>query len=1025
MKNNLPFPKCVYLFVFSIGIIQAFAQLSPVVLPLYENFEKAQGAFAQDSNCIYCDTNIQFDARFIVPGFFQKEISFNYGYSNTSIGANDSVSALLHGQNSVNALRATIDMSNYDTSDASSVLLSFFHYDHYDEVHPEDEVLIKGTASSPWISIYNLGRNGVDGEWVEASNINISEILRANNQNFSSSFKIRFTHKDNDFDVLNDGISIDDILLEEVSCAPVSEVKMLNATNKAVDVSWKPGSNLALTEIYYAPSGYHPASFTGIRRYANSSSGFLSLNSLAANTCYDFYFRNICGLGDSSKWIGPLEFCTNCELIKLPYFENFDGLTTGVTGNLGNCWVSSIRADINITTTSTGPGIPYFFKGNRNAGTTTPLGPFNQASAGYGAYILGNRGTSNAADTTYLELNAPVDLSSMASPELRFSYHILTFSSPIANNQLLVQVDSGNGWHNLQNIVGPYQNSRSAPWRNAVISLNQYQGLVRIRFRSINDYYVNHVAIDNIAIDKPLTCERPNLVQASAISQNSATISFNSNVGSAVPHEISYGPNLIIPQNGVKSVFTGSSLNITNLVSGQQYCVFLRNLCATGDTSYWSKMYCFNTECPPINAPYSQNFDSLTATPMPLCWRAIGPQTDTTVHIVSSTDQGISMPSPPFGVEINDGVSPVMLVSPKFADLKSGLNRIRFKAAYEISASYFPDDTLFIGTLTDVNNPGSFKRLTYLNILPPRGQFQEYIIDLTDTALLDNNVHLAFKYGTDLRSRFEYYIDDFAYEEISACPRPSGLVVTDSTCADVELIWTSPNNTSVLKYETKNNGQTITTHVGHVTSPYLVQGLDYWKKYNFFIADTCSGDTSVFFGPVAGSPDDDHLPTAKLVVLKDSTYAGVTYLTLDGSQSVDAKWYDWDFGDGRTATGPVVNITFTKSGLATIVLRVRNSCFKNDTALFRYQVISLDEKRLSQILVYPNPTKGAVTVDLGEEYLSFTHFDVYNSIGQLVSSKPIDKQNTIELNLIGPPGMYLIKVYGKLSREMKFKVLKE
>lgn len=986
----------------------AYGQLVPVTLPLYENFEGASGSYTSATNCIHCDSLIQFDARFQYPG---NEISFNYGYSNTFYNSQDSVGALLHSQNSVSYLRATIDMSNYDTSDANIVLLSFFHYSHYDEPHFEDAVYARGTDSSAWIRIYDLAATGVDAEWVEARNINISEYFKNNNQNFSSTFQLRFGHLDNDFNIMNDGRSIDDISLEEVSCVPPSGLNPVTKLDTSMTFSWRKASANVQTEFWYGTTNFRALAQSGYLSRTNKDT--LVINNLNPGTCYEFWYRHICGSNDSSKWVGPFEYCTNCPIQSLPYYTSFDTLQPGQRGRLGNCWTSYTDRAFNHTSTSA--SLPYQFETNMGVGPLTSHGPYYHAGTGVGGYVTTLGSTIYTNDTAFFELNTPMDLSGSVNPVISFSYHILN-SLTYPGHKLAVQVDSGLGWQTIAVVNKPDAASRVDAWQDTTLSLGSYQGLVRVRFLSEQIYGVSHVALDEIGFHNAVTCFEPTNLIASNISSTSADIYFDTISSPTISYELSYVAGSGNPSLGTKISVTGHSATLTGLTPGTNYCVYARAICSISDTSKWSYSTCFSTQCTTLTQPYSQSFDITLPPSLPSCWTGVGATPNFTVALADSTDTGVQFPSSPYGVEINDGPFPLtMLVGPAFSDLKSGLNQVRFKLAYEYPMSSFPRDTLYLGTVVSPDSPATFVKYDYIDVQPPYNQFREYTVEFTDSSLLKGGEHIAFAYSNSGNgTNAEYYIDDFYYESISPCSRPSTLAAIDSGCQSITLSWGPSNGNSILYFQQLGNTGFwgLNDTISFISSPYTVSGLNSAKQYRFYVADTCGRDTSAYLGTVVASPDYNIRPRAKISVLKDSTYQGVTHLELDGEKSYEAILYNWDFGNGSRAFTKKANTTYTQSGPVTITLAVRNDCSKWDTTQMVYQVIGLQEAFYDpQLRIFPNPTSEYITIEMGEGYRSYESLQVVNSIGQVVDERNLGKTRSVNLNLGGVKGFYTLRLF--------------
>ncbi|MEQ3662892.1 MAG: T9SS type A sorting domain-containing protein, partial [Flavobacterium sp.] len=106
-----------------------------------------------------------------------------------------------------------------------------------------------------------------------------------------------------------------------VSCARPTSVKYVEGGNTltSATLSWNPsgGSNV---DFEYGLYGYTQGS--GINSFTNVSSPYV-LNSLSANTVYDFYVRTNCGAGYST-WNGPYAFATQFDAANVPYNTSYE-----------------------------------------------------------------------------------------------------------------------------------------------------------------------------------------------------------------------------------------------------------------------------------------------------------------------------------------------------------------------------------------------------------------------------------------------------------------------------------------------------------------------------------------------------------------------------------------------------------------------------------------------------------------------------------------------------------------------------
>ena len=64
---------------------------------------------------------------------------------------------------------------------------------------------------------------------------------------------------------------------------------------------------------------------------------------LTENTEYDLYIREICRRGDTSIWIGPIEFKTPCVAERAPFSEDFDN---GAANLVPECWAEYKTYDL-------------------------------------------------------------------------------------------------------------------------------------------------------------------------------------------------------------------------------------------------------------------------------------------------------------------------------------------------------------------------------------------------------------------------------------------------------------------------------------------------------------------------------------------------------------------------------------------------------------------------------------------------------------------------------------------------------
>ncbi len=201
----------------------------PITLPLLEDFETATSN-AYQTNTIGLSGLDKWDYN----------NNGNYGrartFVNTGIAKSGSKAITLDvsaysATGSENSLTGTFNLSNYDTA-LHDIRLTFWFKHHGQVNNSFNKVWIRGNDTAPWIQVYDLDQHKpyLAGEWKLASSIEITDVLKSNQQQFSTSFQIKFVQKGNfsmGDDKSTEGFTFDDIQLFEVQ----NDVAAITITN--------------------------------------------------------------------------------------------------------------------------------------------------------------------------------------------------------------------------------------------------------------------------------------------------------------------------------------------------------------------------------------------------------------------------------------------------------------------------------------------------------------------------------------------------------------------------------------------------------------------------------------------------------------------------------------------------------------------------------------------------------------------------------------------------------------------------
>ena len=182
-----------------------------------------------------------------------------------------------------------------------------------------------------------------------------------------------------------------------------------------------------------------------------------------------------------------------------------------------------------------------------------------------------------------------VDISALASPQLSFD-HFSYYSGTVApsNNDLFVEVWDGTAWNTVLTRSVDIQG-----WQNIPVSLaglNYTPTLVRVRFRtesggSGQDFYLDQL-IDNVCFEEAPSCPEPIAFVLNSTTVNDVNFGWTDNAG-ASNWQIEYGSPGFAQGTGTSVIASTNPYTLSGLSSSTNYEVYIRAICASGDTSAW------------------------------------------------------------------------------------------------------------------------------------------------------------------------------------------------------------------------------------------------------------------------------------------------------------------------------------------------------------------------------------------------------------------------------------------------------
>jgi uncharacterized repeat protein (TIGR01451 family) len=447
------------------------------------------------------------------------------------------------------------------------------------------------------------------------------------------------------------------------SCLIPTSLSTSNITDQSATVSWTNTTSASTWEVAVVLAG-SAAPSSGTTTNTNSN---YSLNNLVPNTAYRIYVRTDCGNGTFSSWSSPALFsttpsCATPTLLSITNISNNAATATWADpGNIAN-WEYAIQL-------SSIPTIPT--SGTLTNSTTVSLSSLNNLTS-YKLYI---RAVCN--NLTYSAWSIPVTFTTLYTPVVsplcgqqfldngglsgnyannaNDSYTIcptnpgevvtVTFSSfeieanfdglYVYNGSSITspQISSANLAANIPGgIPGAY-------WGTTIpgpFTSSDPSGCLTFRFRS--DNFLNKMGWNaNVECLPMATCTRPSAPIVTGITGNNATVSWTEN-GNAIQWEV-----LVLPATSAAPLQTANGTSTTinpfqlsGLLYSTAYKVYVKSICGTNDSSYWSNATSFTTNATNCLAPTNSVINSLTGTSANLSWIQNGNASLWEVYLVTS-----------------------------------------------------------------------------------------------------------------------------------------------------------------------------------------------------------------------------------------------------------------------------------------------------------------------------------------------------------------------------------------------------
>jgi len=309
------------------------------------------------------------------------------------------------------------------------------------------------------------------------------------------------------------------------------------------------------------------------------------------------FVKAVCSTDDESPWSVAATTKTFCMPVnELPYTENFDqyGFQTGRP----DCW-----------------SFPVTFN-------TYPKIYLND----YGYYGMETMALVFASDT----LTSPVAVTPAFDADihsLRAQFRISADHNYIAGCMEVGVMSDPNDMATYEP-VQVFSIHEWETWEDCSVDFRftNLTGTGRyIAFRQVGTHDDLELWLDDLVVFQAPDCDAPGALTATAISTNSATLTFQPAEPSNSQWEYVVCTGSASPNTSSPTAIINTTFDISNLAEGVTYRIYVRTVCATNAYSGWSEPLTITTDCDLIGQlPYSETFDTYgtdSETAFPDCWR--------------------------------------------------------------------------------------------------------------------------------------------------------------------------------------------------------------------------------------------------------------------------------------------------------------------------------------------------------------------------------------------------------------------
>jgi len=695
----------------------------------------------------------------------------------------------------------------------------------------------------------------------------------------------------------------DDLWIEEIpNCDSPTDLVISNVTTTEATLTWTEGDSETAWEVYIVPEG---TGIIGQTPYPVTNTPTLQVTSLNAASKYDVYLRAVCpGGGHSSYLTGSIT--TQCNpFTTIPFLENFDshtGTTATATNNLPTCW-------------------NYINTGTSYAGLPNIYSSSTYAQSGTNSLRFYTYSTTAYSDQYAILPQFDNTMYPLTGLQLLFDARKYSASYPAI---LVVGVMSDPMDATTFDAIDTIEAS-STTYEHFALYFNHYTGsgnYIAIMAPKLDRY--NEAQVDNLEVSLAPSCMSVKRLRFENITATTADVLWTPN-GSEYQWTLQYREQsgtdstwLELPVSGMPQT------TLTNLDANHTYEVRVQANCSGGESSDWSNVKVFTTECLPITSlPYSTNFDSYTGTTsstannLPDCWHYINRGTTYTGYPViynSSTYAVSGTNSLRFYSGTSSAYSDQYAILPAVDAVLQPVNTLQLEFDIKKYSTTYATFTMVVGVMTDPNDESTFVGVDTVVVPETTAEhhttyFNSYTGNGTYIALV--GLHAA-QTSVTINSGS---VDNLSLSVMPNCPPVQDVTVSNVSENSADISWTPNGDETAWWVKYKANAVGAVADSVYVTSTtHTLTNLSPNTSYMVQIQSDCGlGETSIYTAPVVFTTECTLLTTLPFSTNFD-TYSGSTSGT---TNNLPDCWHHLNTGTLSTYAGyPIIynSSTYSQSG---------------------------------------------------------------------------------------------------------------